>query len=88
MSLFKPKHTWLATGSKQGFKYDMLLPIKGCRIVAFPDKSEFNLWQEKVDKLNEYGFDISVNDWIEKQSNLPNGTDLADVLIDLFDGID
>jgi hypothetical protein len=30
--------------------------------------------------LNEFNFDIVVNDWLE-QSNYKDGTDLADVLI-------
>src|SRR5690606_29533189 len=45
MSLFKPEYVWLATGSKQGFKYEMLNPLKGFKIIAFPDKREYTDWQ-------------------------------------------
>ena len=82
MSLFKPEYTWLSTGSKQGFKYEMLLPIKQYKIIAFPDKSEFNDWHKKANELNNQGFNISVSDLIEN-TNYPTGTDLADVYIDL-----
>ena len=82
MSLFKPEYTWLSTGSKHGFKYEMLLPIKQYKIIAFPDKSEFNDWHKKANELNNQGFNISVSDFIEN-TNYPTGTDLADVYIDL-----
>ncbi len=80
MSVFKPNYTWLATGSKSGFKYDFLKPIQQYKIIAFPDKSEYNDWLIKAKQLNKFGFNIVVNDWLE-QSNYIDGTDLADVLI-------
>ena len=82
MSLFKPEYTWMSTGSKQGFKYEMLLPIKQYKIIAFPDKSEFKDWNKKANDLNNQGFNISVSDLIEN-TNYPIGADLADVYIDL-----
>jgi hypothetical protein len=80
MSLFKPNYIWLATGSKQGFKFDMLQPIKPYKVIAFPDKSEYNDWLSKAKELNGFGFDITVNDWLEL-TTYEAGTDLADVYI-------
>lgn len=80
MSLFKPRYTWLATGSKSGFKYDLLKPIKDFNIIGFPDKSEFEDWNNKAIELNKLGFKISVNDWLE-ETDYPNGSDFADVFI-------
>lgn len=80
MSIFKPEYVWLATGSKSGFKYELLKPIQQYKIIAFPDKSEYNDWLVKSKQLNKFGFNILVNDWLE-QSNYNDGTDLADVLI-------
>ena len=80
MSLFKPEYIWLSTGGKGFFKYDMLLPIKQFKIVAFPDKGEYKDWLNKATELNGFGFKIEVNDWLEN-SNYENGTDLADVYI-------
>lgn len=88
MSIFKPQYTWLATGSKSGLKYDFLIPIKNYKIIAFPDKSEYNDWSKKASELNKLGFDIIVNDWLEKQNNYENGTDLADVYIGELNKID
>ena len=81
MSLFKPDYVWLATGSKGGLKYDFLKPIKDFKIIAFPDKSEYNYWLQKSIELNSFGFKIVVSDWLELQPDFETGTDLADVYI-------
>lgn len=81
MSVFKPQYTWLATGGKSGLKYEFLKPIKDYKIIAFPDKSEYNDWLDKATELNNFGFKIVVNDWLEQQSSYTAGTDFADVLI-------
>ena len=80
MSVFKPEYIWLATGSKQGFKQSMLESIKQFKIVAFPDKSEYEDWNQRAIGLNTKGFKISVSDWIEK-TDLDTGSDLADAFI-------
>jgi hypothetical protein len=86
MSIFKPNYIWVATGMKGGFKYEMLRPIKDFKIVAFPDKSEYNDWFNKAIELNKLGFKIVVNDWLE-QTDFPDGTDFADVFIFSFNFI-
>ncbi len=80
MSLFKPQYTWLATGSKHGFKLEYLEPIKHLDIVAFPDKSEYEIWTKKAEDLNKIGYKISVNEKIEI-TNYATGTDIADIFI-------
>jgi hypothetical protein len=80
MSVFKPQYTWLATGSKQGFKQSLLEPIKQFKIVAFPDKSEYEDWYQRAIELNTVGFKISVCDFLEL-SQYEKGSDLADVFI-------
>ncbi|MFV8346209.1 DUF6371 domain-containing protein [Flavobacterium sp. ZB4P13] len=80
MSLFKPEYTWLATGSKGGFKYEFLKPIKQFKIVAFPDKSEYSDWLKKAEELNGFGFNIEISSFLENL-DYPVGSDLADVYI-------
>ncbi|MDM9630254.1 DUF6371 domain-containing protein [Robiginitalea aurantiaca] len=82
MSVFKPDYLWLATGSKQGFKYKMLKSIKDWDIVAFPDKGEYHVWVDIASELNSKGFNIKVSKWLEDQHYYPKGTDLADVYLD------
>lgn len=82
MSLFLPEYLWIATGGKQCFKKDMLLPLKSSEIIAFPDKSEFNDWQKKANDLNKIGFKIKVSDYVEKL-DFESGTDLADIYLEI-----
>lgn len=81
MSVFKPEYIWLATGSKSGFKYEYLKPIRDFKIIGFPDKSEYNDWNNKAIELNNLGFNISVSKWLE-ETDYKDGADLADVLIE------
>lgn len=81
MSVFKPEYLWLATGSKSGFKYEYLKPLRNYNIIGFPDKSEYHCWNDKAIELNNLGFHISISEWLEK-TTYNNGTDLADVLIE------
>jgi len=80
MSLFKPEYIWLATGGLSEFKHDKLKPVKAFSIVAFPDKGKLTNWNDKAKELEKYGYNITVNSWLEKQ-DFPNETDFADVLI-------
>lgn len=79
MSIFKPEYIWLATGSKNGFKYEYLKPLRNYSIIGFPDKGEYGYWSEKAIYLNSIGFNITINKWLE-DTNYDKGTDLADVL--------
>lgn len=80
MNLFMPEYRWLSTGSKQNFKYEILLPIKDKEIIAFPDKSEYEYWNSKANELNQLGFNIKVSDYLEK-IDCETGTDLADIYL-------
>lgn len=82
MALFMPEYIWLATGSKQNFKFDILEPIKGMEIIAFPDKSEFEDWKIKAIELNKQGFNITVSEYVENMDCVA-GTDLADLYIEI-----
>ena len=77
MSLLIPDYIWIATGSKQNLKFELLKPIKKRNIVLFPDKGEYFNWLNKATDLNAIGFKIAVSELIE-QTDFENGFDLAD----------
>ena len=77
MSLFIPDYIWLAIGSKQNLKFNLLQPIKKRNIVLFPYKGEYFNWNNKATELNAIGFKIAVSDLIES-TDFKNGFDLAD----------
>jgi hypothetical protein len=83
MSLLLPDYIWLATGSKQNLKYDLLKPLINNYITIFPDKGEFDDWKLKSDNLNKLGFKIKCSQLVEK-SSFEIGTDLADIYIHKF----
>jgi len=64
MSMFETDFLWLATGSLKGFKIEYLAPIKLRKIIAFPDKGCFDIWNETAKSLNEKGFK---KDFLEKE---------------------
>lgn len=84
MSLFVPEFIWLATGSLNGFKSAYLEPIKKRQIIAFPDKGEFQSWEDKAELLRKSGFKITLNKFIDtnhKYSDCQKGFDLADAYL-------
>lgn len=77
MSLFLPDFIWLSTGSKSNFRPETLKPLKNRNCFAFPDKGEFNKWNDTASALNAQGYKIGVSSIIE-QTEFNNGFDLAD----------
>ena len=80
MALFMPEYTWLATGSKQNFKSELLEPIKNREVIVFPDKTEYDDWNKKALELNKLGFHLTVSEYVEKM-DCESGTDLADLYL-------
>jgi hypothetical protein len=78
MSLFIPEYKWMATGSKQNLKLQLLEPIKKENIVVYPDKGEFEDWNKKVIELQKQDYKIKCSSIIEN-SEFETGTDLADI---------
>jgi hypothetical protein len=77
LSIILPDFIWLATGSKSGFKRELLQPLKNRNVFAFPDKGEYAYWSKTATELNNSGFKIAVSDLLE-QTDFNNGFDLAD----------
>ncbi len=80
MSIFLPNYLWMATGSKNNFKRQLLEPIKKYKIIAFPDKSEYETWNKTSHDLNQNGFTITCSRILESKF-YPEGFDLADVYL-------
>ena len=81
---YYPQFIWLATGSKGQLTAGRLEPLKGRKIVLFPDAGALTDWQARAGKLRELGFNISVSEAMEniaaEDASLAGG-DLADVLL-------
>lgn len=77
MSALVPELIWMATGSKNNLKPEMMAPLKGRDVVLFPDKGEYQLWSEKAGELKKEGHRIAVGDMLEG-TEYGRGFDLAD----------
>ena len=81
-SLFDDNFIYVATGGKGNFKYALLEPLKGFKIVAFPDSGEFEEWNKQSELFKTiYRLDITTSKIIEHH---PKGTDLADLIISQY----
>lgn len=80
MSVFLPELIWLATGSKQNLKPELMKPLKRRDVVLFPDKGEFTDWKRKADELSRHGHRIKASELIENTEH-PIGFDLADLYL-------
>ncbi|WP_194852339.1 DUF6371 domain-containing protein [Nonlabens antarcticus] len=87
MSLKFDKYLWLAAGSLNGINFSKMVPLKGRKIVLYPDlginekESPFKKWSLKSMELNKKGFDISVSTLLENRGSINErreGLDLAD----------
>ncbi|GAB4042279.1 hypothetical protein GCM10028774_53870 [Spirosoma jeollabukense] len=94
-SHYFPGFVWMAAGGKSYLNAERLAPLKGRKIVLFPDlnayqdlvneKGQVNKgWLTKSQELRAEGFDITVNDYLEKlatEEDRAKGLDLADHLL-------
>ena len=71
MSLISSEYIWLACGGLSALNYEKLKPVKGRKIVLFPDlgpdreKSPYVLWSQKAKAYNVLGCNISVTNQLE-----------------------
>ena len=98
-SMYMPTMVWMATGGAQHLNFSLLQPLMGRRVVLFPDVNQYELWQRKVENIQQQAqqfyhkrMDITVSDFIERKATFEmkaKGADLADILIkrDAFTGL-
>ena len=75
-----PRMLWLATGSLQGLTTERLRPLKGRRVVLFPDQGKgYEVWSSRITSIaREVGFVYTVSDFAER--HLSAGADVADLI--------
>ena len=81
---FFPQFTWLATMGLSNLTEDRLVPLRGRRIVLWPDANALSIWQTAAVKLRRLGFNIQVSERLEQivtEEERQKGFDLADVFL-------
>lgn len=81
-SQYIPTFIWLSTGQLNGLNETKLKPLKGRKIVLFPDKGKaYDEWNEKA-LLFKHISSIHVSDLLERKApDEHDGYDIADYLI-------
>ncbi len=80
-SQYLPQFTWMAAGQLNGINEYKMQPLKGLKVVLFPDIGCFEKWNDKALELSGIA-EISVSDLLEKKApEQHKGFDLADYLI-------
>jgi len=82
MSIFLKNSLWVATGSKQNLKHELLQSLKNYNIILFPDCGEYEDWNKKALELTKLGYTIKCSKLLE-DCNHSKGTDLADIYFNL-----
>src|SRR5690554_1378035 len=82
-SVYLPGFIWLATGGLNNLSKSRFEPLRGRRVVLYPDLGAFDKWSEKTKELKPI-CSISVSDLLEQvatEKERDNGFDVADYLI-------
>ena len=81
---YYPRYVWVATGGLNKLTAERAEPLRGRRLVLFPDAGALGKWQTKADELRGLGFQVSISETMEAlaadDTSLAGG-DLADVLL-------
>jgi len=84
-SIYLPQFIWMASGSLQMIKKDILSPLKGRKVVLFPDANCFELWCQKAAKVSlDTGINIKVSNFLHDNASKEDKAtdiDIADYLI-------
>ena len=90
-----PDFVWMAAGGKSYLNAERLAPLKGRKIILFPDLNAYHDlindkgvvnkgWLSKAQELRAEGFDMTVSDYLEQRATdeeREKGLDLADYLL-------
>ncbi len=83
-NVYMPNYNWLATGGAQNLTKEMCIPLRGKKIVLFPDVNQHHKWKQTAAGILLPQTQISVSDYLEKNATprmREQGADLADILI-------
>jgi hypothetical protein len=74
-----PQYVWVATGSRQNLKPELLKVLTGKNVIVFPDADANEEWTEKIKHFTFAKF--VVNDIVAKNEPQGSTADLADWLL-------
>jgi len=86
-SHYLPQYHWLATGGLHNLNAHKCLPLKGRRLILYPDVNALAAWQQKAAELELLlpGTAITVDDFLERNATEKQrlaGWDIGDYLLE------
>ncbi len=65
-SFYHPDYIWLAAGSLDGLTVERCKPLKGRRVILYPDINGYTRWNQKANELNlrMLGTNFSTSDYL------------------------
>ena len=80
-SVLMPAMVWVALDSMLALKAELLRPLRGRRVVLFPDEGRgFEEWSRRIGPIaREVGFDYELSQFVERASG-PSGGDIVDLV--------
>jgi hypothetical protein len=77
-AMLMPAMVWVAVDSMMALTTDLLRPLKGRRVVLFPDEGKgYEVWSAKIGAIAaEVGFTYAVSSFMEGREQ---GADIADL---------
>ena len=79
-SILMPEMVWMAAGGKEQLSLDKMTPLRGRRVILYPDQGGYELWSRRAEEMSGI-VRVSVTDLLEGQEK---GVDLADVMMGSF----
>ena len=78
-AILMPNMVWVAVDSMMALTADMLRPLKGRRVILFPDEGKgYEVWTSKIEAIaSEVGFQYHVSSFMEGREK---GADIADLV--------
>jgi hypothetical protein len=84
-SVYMPQFIWLAVGSLYNLKAEMLEPLRGRKVILYPDIKATDKWKAKANELSHIA-SFAVSDILEKictEAEREQGLDIADYFLRL-----
>jgi hypothetical protein len=86
-SVYFPEFIWIATGGKNGCKWnsgDVCKVLQGYKVILWTDVAAFDNWYRKAQQLKLIGLQVEISDLLERKASEVEkkaGFDIADFLI-------
>lgn len=64
-SAFCPELVWVATGNKNMLKRNILEPLRGRKVIVYPDRDAISDWKQILDRMSDLAY-FQVSDFCEK----------------------